>query len=307
MSIPDYQSLMLPVLRVAQNGEVKVSAVVELLATQLGLTPEDRAALLPSGRQTVFANRVHWAKTYLSKAELLVSPRRGHFLISESGRNVLAQNPTAIDNEFLKGFEPFVEFLRKSAQGSEPSVSAPSTVVHLQDNRTPDEIIREAHRAVEKALRQELLERIHSAPPDFFERLVIKLLVEMGYGGSIENAGRAIGRSGDDGVDGVIDQDALGLDRVYVQAKRYATDNKVGAGAIRGFSGSLNLHRANKGLFVTTSNFTAEARSTAAKLRSHIVLIDGDQLAALMLRHDVGVRVEETLHLKKVDEDFFAD
>jgi restriction system protein len=220
---------------------------------------------------------------------------------------VLAENPAAIDNDFLKKFEPFLDFLRKSAEGAQSSLSDAPAAAPLQDNRTPDEVIREAHRAVEKALRQDLLERIHSAPPDFFERLVVKLLVEMGYGGSIEGAGRAIGKSGDDGVDGVIDQDALGLDRVYVQAKRYASDNKVGAGAIRDFSGSLDLHRASKGLFVTTSNFTDEARNTATKLRSHIVLIDGDQLAALMVRHSVGVRVEETLHIKRIDEDFFAD
>jgi restriction system protein len=307
MAVPDYQSLMLPVLRSAEQVEVRIGNVVERLADQLGLASEDRAAVLPSGRQTIFSNRVHWAKTYLAKAGLLELTRRGHFRITERGRQVLAENPKRIDNDLLKSFEEFREFLRKSAEGRHDDAADAPVKVPLQDERTPDEIMRDAHSAVEKALRQDLLERIYAAPPEFFERLVVKLLIEMGYGGTIEGAGRALGRVGDDGVDGVIDQDALGLDRVYIQAKRYALAHKVSAGAIRDFSGSLDLHRASKGLFVTTSDFTDDARVTAEKLRSHIVLINGDQLAALMVRYNVGVRVEETLHLKKIDEDFFLD
>ncbi len=171
--------------------------------------------------------------------------------------------------------------------------------------QTPDELMRAAHAQIEAALAQELLDRIRASPPAFFEQLIVTLLLSMGYGGSTADAGRALGRSGDDGVDGVIDQDALGLDRVYVQAKRYAEGNNIGAGAIRDFFGSLDRHRANKGLFVTTSTFSSSARETAEFLSKRIVLIDGTQLAKLMIRHSVGCRVEETLYIKKVDEDFF--
>jgi restriction system protein len=305
MAVPDYQTLMLPVLRSAEHGEVRIADAVERLAEQLGLTPEDRAQLLPSGRQTIFSNRVHWAKTYLAKAELLEATRRAHFKITDRGRQVLAEGPTRVDNHYLERFEEFRRFRQRSIGRQETETdTAPA---RLPDDRTPDEVMRDAHQAVENALRQELLDRVRSSPPEFFERLVVNLLVEMGFGGSVEGAGRALGRSGDDGVDGVIDQDALGLDRVYIQAKRYSTGNKVAAGAIRDFSGSLDLHRASKGLFVTTSDFTDEARTTAQKLRSHIVLINGDRLAALMIRYNVGVRIEETLHVKKIDEDFFLD
>ena len=165
--------------------------------------------------------------------------------------------------------------------------------------------MRIAHKQIEGALAQELLERIRSAPPDFFERLIVNLLLSMGYGGSAVGAGRAIGRSGDDGVDGVIDQDSLGLDRVYIQAKRYAVGNNIGSGAIRDFFGSLDRHKAAKGLFVTTSAFSSSARETAELLSKRIVLIDGEQLARLMIRHNVGCRVEDTLYIKKIDEDFF--
>jgi restriction system protein len=169
---------------------------------------------------------------------------------------------------------------------------------------TPDEIMRVAHRQIDASLAQELLDRIRAAPSDFFERLIVNLLLGMGFGGSAADAGRAIGRSGDDGVDGVIDQD-VGLDRVYIQAKRYADGNNIGAGAIRDFFGSLDRHKATKGLFVTTSTFSASARETADFLSKRIVLIDGEQLTKLMIRHNVGCRIEDTLHIKKIEEDFF--
>ena len=171
--------------------------------------------------------------------------------------------------------------------------------------QTPDEIMRAAHRRIEASLAEDLLDRVRAAPPDFLERLIVNLLLAMGYGGSAADAGRALGRSGDEGVDGVIDQDALGLDRVYIQAKRYADGNSVGPGAIRDFFGSLDRHKAAKGLFVTTSGFTSSARETADYLSKRIVLIDGEQLTRLMIRHNVGCRIEEVLHVKKVDEDFF--
>ncbi len=232
MTIPDYQSLMLPVLLAASNDEVRIGDIVESLARQLALTQEERAQLLPSGKQTLFANRVHWAKTYLNKAGLVEITRRGHFRITDRGREVLKSNPATIDNSILKQFDEFNHFVSGAQQEfQEPSILASTE----SQTRTPDEIMRDAHREIEASLAQDLLERIRKAPPDFFERLIVNLLLNMGFGGSVVDAGRALGRSGDDGVDGVIDQDPLGLDRVYVQAKRYAQGNNIGSGAIRDF------------------------------------------------------------------------
>jgi restriction system protein len=306
MSIPDYQSLMLPVLVASSKGEVRIGPVVEELADQLGLSPEERSELLPSGLQTVFSNRVHWAKSYLSKAQLVEITRRGYFRITPRGHTILQSPPQKIDNKFLMQFEEFRQFRDRSSVTPEPNGETPAPALALEDQKqTPDETMRLAYRQIETALIHDLLDRIREAPPDFFERLMVNLLLSMGYGGSTENAGRTLGRSGDDGVDGVIDQDALGLDRVYIQAKRYASGNSVGPGAIRDFFGSLDRHKATKGLFVTTSSFSASAKETAELLSKRIVLVDGDQLARLMIRHNVGCRIEETLHIKKVDEEFF--
>jgi restriction system protein len=306
MSVPDYQSLMLPVLQTASRGEVRIGETVEQLADQLSLTAEERTALLPSGKQTVFSNRVHWAKTYLGKAGLIEATRRGHFKITARGEQVIASRPERIDNAFLGQFDEFKQFREKSAGGGGEDTDQPqATPALVNRTETPDEIMRVAHRQIEISLAQELLDRIQAAPPDFFERLIISLLLSMGFGGSAADAGRALGRSGDDGVDGVIDQDALGLDRVYIQAKRYSTGNNIGPGAIRDFFGSLDRHKATKGLFVTTSTFSPSARETADFLSKRIVLIDGEQLTKLMIRHNVGCRIEDTLHIKKVDEEFF--
>jgi restriction system protein len=304
MSIPDYQTLMLPVLFASSKGEARIGQVVDDLAEQLKLSPEDRSELLPSGRQTVFSNRVHWAKSYLSKANLIESTRRGHFRITQRGRTVLQSPPEKIDNKFLTQFEEFRQFRERTdaTPGPDEAAAAQAPEDHKQ---TPDETMRLAYRQIETALIDDLLKRVRDAPPDFFERLMVNLLLSMGYGGSAQNAGRTLGRSGDDGVDGVIDQDALGLDRVYIQAKRYADGNNIGPGAIRDFFGSLDRQKASKGLFVTTSGFSASAKETAEHLSKRIVLIDGDQLARLMIRHNVGCRIEETLHIKKIDEEFF--
>jgi restriction system protein len=304
MAIPDYQSLMLPVLLASAGGEIRISDAVDKLSQKLNLTLEERAELLPSGKQTMFSNRVHWAKTYLSKAGLLESTRRGHFKITPRGQQVIDSSPGRIDINFLSQFEEFRQFKEKSAQG-EARDSVPAEPALTGRTETPDEIMRVAHRQIDASLAQELLDRIRAAPPDFFERLIVNLLLSMGFGGSAADAGRAIGRSGDDGVDGVIDQDALGLDRVYIQAKRYGDGNNIGPGAIRDFFGSLDRHKATKGLFVTTSTFSVSARETAEFLSKRIVLIDSEQLTRLMIRHNVGCRIEDTLHIKKIDEDFF--
>ena len=300
MAIPSFQMLMLPVLRASANGEVKISDVVDLLANQMGLTDSELSELLPSGKQTTFANRVNWAKSYLGKAGLIDLTRRGHFVISDRGRTVLASPPPSINIKFL---ETFPEFKLFRETGDQAADVASASVANLKD-MTPDEIIRSAHGELDKSLSAELLAKVLAAPPDFFERLVVQLLVAMGYGGTAADAGRALGKSGDGGVDGVIDQDALGLDRIYVQAKRYA-DNKISAGDIRDFFGSLDRFKASKGLFVTTSGFSPAAKDTAELLSKRIVLIDGHMLTRLMIRYDIGCRVEETIQIKKIDEEFF--
>lgn len=301
--IPDYQSLMLPVLKLSATGETHIRDAVTTISDQLGLSDEARALPIPSGGQSLIANRVHWAKTYLGKAGLIESPRRGIFTITDRGREVLATNPTHIDNKLLKSFDEFRDFQARRSVGPAPTVEI--ALPAESDLRTPDDLMRDAHAEIEAALADDLLVRVRAATPAFFENLVVRLLVAMGYGGSVADAGRAIGKSGDDGVDGVIDQDKLGLDQVYVQAKRYAAGNSVGSGAIRDFFGSLDRHKAAKGLFVTTSSYTSSARETASYLSKRIVLIDGDTLARLMIRHNVGCQIKDTLFVRRIDEDFF--
>ena len=301
--IPDYQTLMLPVLKQSAKGEVRISDVVETLAKELGLTAEEQDQLLPSGKQTTFANRVHWAKTYLTQADLVRSTRRAHFIVTERGKEVLAKDPTKIDNDLLQHFEEFRAFrARSKSLDTEDQAEAPTTPIQ---QATPDEEMRIAHARINAALTDELLDRVRQSSPAFFERLIVQLLLSMGYGGTSEGAGRAIGKSGDDGVDGVIDQDPLGVDQIYIQAKRYQAANSIGAAAVRDFFGALSLKRATKGIFVTTSSFSQPAIETARGLGSRIVLIDGKHLARLLIHYNVGTRDEEILRIKKLDEDFF--
>jgi restriction system protein len=308
MAIPDYQTLMLPVLLLAANGEVKIGDIVERLADEFGLSENERTKLLPSGKQTVIANKAHWAKTYLKQAGLVTSTRRGFFEISEIGKSVLAERPSRVDVDYLMKFPEFVSF-RNRTSGSDASEESaekgakPAT--RLEASETPEEIMRARHLQLNSTLGEEMLDRILSGTPAFFERLIVQLLLSMGFGGTATEAGRAIGRSGDDGVDGVVDQDALGLDRVYIQAKRYKADNSIGPAAIREFSGSLELHKATKGIFVTTSGFSKAAFDTAERLGKRIVLVDGQHLSRLMIKYNVGCRTEETLEIKRLDEDFF--
>jgi restriction system protein len=306
MAIPDYQSLMLPVLKVASDGqEHRISEVVDFLAKEFGLTEAEREMLLPSGKQPVFNNRVHWAKTYLSQAKLLESTRRSFFKITERGRSILAENISSIDAKFLRRFDEFNVFV----SGAKTDLAERQPVQTLEEKTvsTPDELLRTTIREVEAALASDLIARICAASPAFFEGLVVDLLLAMGYGGSRAGAGRALGKSGDGGIDGVVDQDQLGLDRIYIQAKKYDPENGVSEPEIRGFSGSLGANKANKGVFVTTSYFTQPAKDFAERHPFKIVLIDGAELARLMIRHSVAVRTVETLHLKKIDDDFFPD
>jgi restriction system protein len=305
MPIPDFQTLMLPMLRAAADGERHSSDYVVRLADVFSLSAEERSQLLPSGKQTTIANRVYWAISYLGKAGLIERTRRAHYRISDRGREVLAAPPDRIDIKFLARFPEFQRF-RDAETSGETDAATPDGATLSASVLTPDEVMRGAHRQLEAALADDLLQRIRTGTPAFFESLVVRLLITMGYGGSVAELDKAlVGGTGDGGVDGVIDQDPLGLDRIYVQAKRYADGNTVGAGAIRDFFGSLDRFKANKGLFVTTSTFTTAARDTAEMLSKRIVLIDGPQFARLMIRHGVGCRVEETLTIKKLDEEFF--
>jgi restriction system protein len=309
MAIPDYQTLMLPVLKIASDGqEHRIGDIISQLADEFRLTEEEKQQLLPSGKQASFANRVGWAKTYLMQAGLLEATKRAHFKITDRGKKALAGHPPRIDNQYLSQFPEFVEFKERGrVLGSEIFANEREKSTLPLQAETPDELLRGTARQIETALKKELLDRILAAPPAFFEGLIVALLLAMGYGGSREEAGKTVGRSGDGGIDGVIDQDALGLDRVYVQAKRYDMKSPVSEPEIRAFSGTLGAAKANKGVFVTTSYFTQLAQTFAERHPFRIILIDGERLAALMIRHNVGVRIDETLYLKKIDEDFFSE
>jgi restriction system protein len=306
LAVPDYQTLMLPVLKQAASGEVRIGDVVDALANEFQLSDEELAELIPSGKQTTFSNRVHWAKSYLKQAGLVEATKRAHFAITSRGQQVLAGNIQKIDIKFLKQFDEFVAFQNRTNDDAQSEVPAATSVdIQLPDSQTPDDLMRLTSRTIHAALGNDILDRLRVSKPAFFERVVVQLLLAMGYGGTLAQAGRAIGKSGDNGVDGVIDQDTLGLDRVYLQAKRYAEDTTVGAGDIRDFFGSLDMHKATKGLFVTTSSFTKAAMETAEKLGKRIVLVDGRDLTKLMIRFNVGCRVEEVFEMKKIDEEFF--
>lgn len=302
--IPDYQTLMLPVLESCANGEVTTSEVIDDLVLKFNLTEEEREDLLPSGKQTTFSNRVHWAKGYLKQAGLVKYTKRGSFIITDEGKKVLSQKPPKIDNKFLEKFEGFQEFRnRKGTMSGNTGNDAPANVI--ENNATPDELLRSSHATITDALASELLGRVREAEPILFEYLVVELLLAMGYGGASDQPGKMLGKTGDDGVDGVIDQDALGVDQIYVQAKRYAEGNNIGSGAIRDFCGALDMKKTQKGIFFTTSAFSPSAIETAKAMGKKIVLIDGKRLARLMIRYNIGCEDEQVLHLKKIDEEFF--
>jgi len=299
MAVPDYQSLMLPLMRfAADEKDHKLQDAYATLAAKFKLTDDERNELLPSGRQSKFDNRVGWARTYLKKAGLLESPARSTFRITKRGMDVLKANPPFINASFLKQFPEFVAFQRathESDDGKEIEVSG----------ETPEEVFEASYKKLRAALAEDLLERIKGSSPKFFENLVVMLLVEMGYGGSLEEAGQSVGRSGDEGIDGIIKEDKLGLDVIYVQAKRWS--GNVGQPTVREFAGSLEGQRAKKGVLITTSQFSKDARDFVSRIEKKIVLIDGPMLADLMIDHDVGVSVISSYQIKKVDTDYFAD
>lgn len=305
MSIPDYESLMLPLLRFAardSQAELSTRDAALALADQFKLSDEERSALLPSGGSLVFASRVSWACTYLKKAGLLVATRRGFFRVTDQGIDALRGNPGNIDNDFLDRFAEFRDFRTRSRKETpkqvEPEIIGVAGV--------PEEVIASQYELQRKALAIQILDTVKNASPQFFERLVVTLLVKMGYGGTLQDAGAAVGRSGDGGVDGVIKEDKLGLDTIYLQAKRW-DDKPVGSPQIDQFAGALQKKKARKGVFLTTSTFTSEALRSVAEYSARIVLIDGQALAELMIDHDVGVSIITTYHLKRIDSDFFDE
>jgi restriction system protein len=309
MTIPDYQTLMLPLLRKADTAPVRVPEISPDIAKQFDLTEDEVARLLPSGRQTFLNNRLHWAKFYLGKAGLVQSAPGNKFVATDAGRTLLGTNPVRIDNQLLLQYPDFRKFYEGGTEDEETGVTATSSNASapaFAATTTPEEQIEAAHLAVQSALRADLLQRILENSPSFFEQVIVSLLVAMGYGGTHRNAAQQLGRSGDGGIDGVINEDRLGLDRVYVQAKRFK-DSSVGRPDVQAFVGSLVGLGATKGVFVTTSTFSQQAIEFARHLSQRIILIDGARLTELMIEHDVGVRTSRAIQFKRIDEDFFAE
>jgi len=305
MPIPDYQTLMLPVLKISEDGNTyKFRDVIESLADQFSLTDEERRELLPSGSQAVFDNRVGWARSYLKQAGLLDSPKRGFFQITQRGKELLDSGIVRIDNSVLEQFEEFQDFKNRKKK-KDDSDTTDSTESSLESDQTPEDQIASAYRTIKAGIQKEILENIMSSSPAFFERLVIDLVVRMGYGGSRSDAGRAIGKSGDGGIDGIINEDKLGLDVIYIQAKRW--EGSVGRPEIQKFAGALQGQRARKGIFITTSSFSEHALDYVRMIDSKIILIDGDRLSALMFEHSVGVSTSGIYELKKIDSDYFEE
>lgn len=299
--IPDYQTLMRPVLETTKDGEIHTRDIILRLAEKYKLTDEELNELLPSGKQTRFSNRVGWARAYLKQAMLVKATRRGYIEITERGKEVLNDSQAEINARYLRQFEEFESFRARTKSDDDTEEQDTS----FDESITPDETLRKTYTKLNNTLAAELLEQVRNASPAFFERMLVELLVAMGYGGSNENAGRALGQAGDDGVDGVIDQDPLGVDQIYIQAKRYAESNKVSPDAIRDFCGALSLKKAHKGIFFTTSDFTSSATETAKGFDKRILLINGTRLSKLMIEYNIGCRDEDVIHIKRLDEDFF--
>lgn len=300
MPIPDFQTIMLPLLRF--SGDLKEHSIreaVDFLATEFQLSDEELRELLQSGQQETFANRVNWAKTYLKKAGLIHSTRRGYFQISERGINDLQKKPSRIDIKFLRQYREFID-------GFKPHLKQDlSEELPIQNEQaTPTDTIEAAYQKLQAELASDLLEQIKETPPSLFERIVVELLVKMGYGGSRKDAGKAIGRSGDEGIDGIINEDKLGLDVIYIQAKRWK--DTISRPEIQKFAGALQGQRAKKGIFITTSGFSKEAREFTQKIDIKIILIDGDQLAQLLIDNNVGVSTVQNYEVKRLDSDYFT-
>jgi restriction system protein len=302
MSIPDYQSVMAPLLRqLSDREEHLLPELIESLAAEFKLTDSERRELLPSGGQFIFNNRVGWARTFMKKAGLLSTPKRGVLQITDRGAQVLRVNPSRVDNKVLRKFPEFLEFQKPR---DEPSTK--SEFIVAAERLDPQENIEVGYQRIRKELSAELLARIKACSPAFFERLVVELLLKMGYGGSRRDFGKAIGKPGDGGIDAVIKEDRLGLDAIYLQAKRW-DNSQVGSKEIQAFVGALHGKKARKGVFITTSGFSKPAREYVRDIQDRVILIDGPTLAELLIDHGVGVSTVATYDVRKIDSDYFSE
>ena len=302
MPIPDFQSLMRPLLEAHTDGKEHLNRnLVAQLADQFWLSDEERREMLPSGGARLFDNRIGWAKSHITQAGLLISPRRAISSITERGREALRNHPERIDLRVLNGFEEYREFRNRRKTQDEGD----SPELEVQNSQTPEELLENAYLQVRRQIESELLAQIKSSPPEFLERVVVDLVVRMGYGGSRKDAGEALGRSGDEGIDGIIKEDPLGLDIIYLQAKRW--EGTVGRPEIQKFAGALQGQRARKGIFITTSTFSADALEYTSRIETKIILIDGPRLSKLMFDHGVGVATASSYEVKRIDSDYFTD
>ncbi len=303
MPIPDYQSLMLPLLKLTSDEkEHSLKDATKALAKAFNLSEIELAEMLPSARKTRFYDRVGWAGTYLRKAGILSAPRRGWFQITKRGVSVLENPPDRITVNYLEQFDEFVQFRERREKNNDDIKNSPLASLEPQ---TPEEAIESAYLNIRQSLADEILQTVKNCSPAFFEQLVVDVLVKMGYGGTRKDAGRAIGKSGDDGIDGIINEDRLGLDVIYIQAKRW--ENPVGRPEIQKFAGALQGQRAKKGIFITTSTFTKEAQEFASRIESKITLVDGETLSQLMIDYNVGVNLVASYELKRIDSDYFVE
>jgi len=302
MAIPDYQSLMLPLLQHAADGQLhRTRDVADILGDQLGLTEDEHSELLPSGGR-VLVSRAWWARTYLRQAGLMEVPKRGYHRITAAGRELLAQCPEKIDNALLRKYPAFQEFLARDRKKE----STPETANEVTESaETPEDALHNAYQQLRAEIESEILTQLKGNSPYFFERAVIDLLFKMGYGGNRQDAAKAVGKSGDGGIDGIINEDKLGLDVIYIQAKRW--EGTVGRPEIQKFAGALQGKRAKKGVFISTSSFTKDALEYAANIDTRIILIGGERLAQLMVDHDVGVSTAGSYEIKKIDSDYFDE
>lgn len=305
MPVPDFQTIMLPLLKTfSDRNEHSIPETIENLAQTFNLTDEEINEVLPSGKQTRFHNRVGWARTYLTKAGLIQTSRRAHYQITERGLQILQQNPNRVNMKFLEQFPEYLEFREKENIVVKPIIK---NIELEKQEKTPEETLEDAYDQIRENLAQDILENVLNSSPAFFERLVVELLVNMGYGGSRKDAARAVGQSGDEGIDGIIDEDRLGLDTIYIQAKRWKLDLGVGRPEIQKFVGALAGKRAKKGIFITTSYFSGDAIRYVNEIDPKVILIDGKRLAEFMIDYNVGVAEVTTYKLKKIDSDYFEN
>lgn len=303
MNIPDFQSVMLPLIEIVADKNIHHFKDVNIeLKRYFNLSEEEKKELLPSGKQTIFENRTGWAKTHLKKAGLLTYPKRGCIQITERGLSILESKLDRIDIKKLKQFDEYLEFLNTTIDNKDNN----ENIIELETH-TPEEIMEKAFQNIKRTLADEILEKIRIVSPIFFEKLVVDLIVRMGYGGSVKDAGKAIGKTNDEGIDGTIKEDKLGLDVIYIQAKRWKEGNTVGRPELQKFVGALAGQGAKKGIFITASTFTREALEYNPKNDTKIILIDGKQLAELLIEYNVGVSDHQMYVIKKIDNDYFED